>query len=144
MINHKLLIKKLQHYGDRGIVLDWFISLLSNRSEFVKIQDSSSDLLNITCEVPQGSILGYLLFIVYINDIINASTLATVILFANDTSILFKDKHLKTLYDTFNDELHKITHWFKLNKLSLIIKRLITFGLGLDTSYSKTLVYVLR
>ena len=86
-INHKLVIKKLHHYGVTGIALDWFISYLSNRSQFVKIQDSSSDLLNITCGVPQGSILGPLLFILYMNDIINASTLATFILFADDTNI---------------------------------------------------------
>ena len=118
-----MLIKNLHHYGVRGIALDWLISYLSNRTQFVKIQDSSSHLSNITCEVPQGSILGPLLFTVYTNNIINTSTLATFILFADDTNIFFKDKCQKTLYDTINDELDKIENWFKLKKLSRNIKK---------------------
>ena len=105
-----MLLKNLHHYGVKGIALDWFINYQCNRSQFVKIQDFSSDLLNITCGVPHGSILGsLLLFIVYINDTINASTLVTFILFVDDKKIYFKYKCLKTLYDTdeLNDELNK-------------------------------------
>ena len=117
-IDHKLWIKNLQHYA-----LDWFVSYLSNRSQYVRIQDSSSELVNITCGVPQGSILRPVLFIVYINDIVNASKLATFILFADDTNIFFKDKCLNTLYDMITDELCNIATWFKLNKLSLNVKK---------------------
>ena len=62
-IDHSLLIQTLQHYGVRGIVADWFVSYLANRSQYVKIDDTSSALLNVSCGVPQGSILGSLLFI---------------------------------------------------------------------------------
>ena len=79
-IDHSLLIKKLQHYRVRRIVLDWFVSYLANRSQYVKIDDTSSALLNVSCEVPQGSILGPLLFIIYINDITNASNIAMFVL----------------------------------------------------------------
>ena len=71
----------------REILLDWFVSYLANRSQYVKIDDTSSALLNVSCGVPQGSILGPLLFIIYINDITNASKIAMFILFADDTNL---------------------------------------------------------
>ena len=86
-IDHSLLIKELQHYGVRGIVLDWFVSYLANRSQYVKIDHTSSALLNVSCKVPQGSILGPLLFIIYINDTTNASNIAMFILFSDDINL---------------------------------------------------------
>ena len=76
--DHSLLIKKLRNYGVKGIVADWFVSYLSNRSQYryVKIDDTSSALLNVSCGVPQGSILGLLLFIIYVNAINNSSNIA--------------------------------------------------------------------
>ena len=75
-IDHSLLLNKLQHCGIRGLVLDWFTSYLSHRHQYVKINDVESSMLPIKCGVPQGSILGPLLFILYINDIVNSSQLA--------------------------------------------------------------------
>ena len=86
-IDHSLLIKKLQHYGVRRIVLDWFVSYLANRSQYVKIDDTSSELLNASCGVPQGSILSPLLFIIYIDDITNVSNIVMFILLADDTNL---------------------------------------------------------
>ena len=74
-IDHDILLHKLDYYGFRGIVLDWFRDYLSNRNLYVSYNNNKSDLKTILCGVPQGSILGPLLFILYINDITNTSTL---------------------------------------------------------------------
>ena len=125
-INHKLLITRLLYYGIRGIVLDWFISYLSNGTQYVNINNSISFCLPIKCEVPQGSILGPLLLIFYINDIVNVnvSKLAKYIMFADDTNLFFSNIDLNLLYKIINYELSLISNWFKLDKLSLNIKKI--------------------
>jgi hypothetical protein len=90
---------------------------------FVQIGNNNSDLRTVTCGVPQGSILGPLFFILYINDIVHVSKLANLIMFADDTNLCFKDANLDILINTVNGELSKISHWFALNKLSLNIKK---------------------
>jgi len=122
-IDHKLLLKKMEFYGIRGIALQWFTSYLTNRKQFVSVNNVDSNLLPITCGVPQGSILGPLLFILYINDIINSSNLANFIMFADDTNIFFKHPNWDILLNMVNEELYEISRWFKLNKLSLNIKK---------------------
>jgi len=122
-INHKILLNKLYYYGIRGKSHDWLISYLSNRQQYVQIKSYKSSLLLITCGVPQGSILGPLLFIIYINDIVNVSTLINLIMFADDTNIFFTDSTLNGLENKTNEELNKISIWFKLNKLSLNINK---------------------
>ena len=109
----------MEHYGIRGNALLWFTSYLSYRTQYVSINRINSETLHITCGVPQGSILGPFLFILFLNDIVNASKIAEIIMFANDTTLFFKHKELGILYTTINFELAKIFQWFKLNKLSL-------------------------
>src|SRR6218665_303500 len=85
-VNHSILLDKLEHYGIRGTPLNWISSYLSNRYQYVAIEDICSSLLPLTCGVPQGSILGPLLFILYVNDIKTITDLS-LIMFADDTNI---------------------------------------------------------
>lgn len=126
-IDHNILIAKLENYGVRGIALNWYKSYLTNRKQCVEIDGNTSTLKSITCGVPQGSILGPLLFLIYINDIVHVSPLMKFILFADDTNLLLHDKNLPNLILKANTEIQKISDWLKVNKLSLNIKKLTTY-----------------
>ena len=122
-IDHNILIRKLNNYGIRGIALSWFQNYLSDRKQYVSFQGSDSLKLDITCGVPQGSVLGPLLFILYINDIVRSAPKLTFILFADDTNILYSHKNIDILTTTLNSELAKVQAWFECNKLSLNIDK---------------------
>ena len=122
-IDHDILMYKLQRYGVRGTSLLWIRDYLSNRKQYVLYQSSESPTSNITCGVPQGSILGPLLFLVYINDIVHSSPLLSFTLFADDTNIFYSHKNFDTLTSTLNSEISKVSQWFTCNKLSLNIAK---------------------
>ena len=122
-VNHKILLSKLEHYGIRGCALQWFRSYLSDRKQYVSVNGSNSDLLSITCGVPQGSVLGPLLFLIYINDLPNASKRLTFYLFADDTNIYYESKDLTNLTKIVNKELRLVKKWLDANKLSLNIDK---------------------
>ena len=118
-LNHNILCSKLSSYGVRGSALLWFTNYLSNRKQYVTFNGINSQSLPIKCGVPQGSILGPLLFLIYINDIINTSSILSFILFADDTNIFLSHRNLQSLINIINVELLKVSIWFKCNKLSL-------------------------
>ena len=96
-MNHSILLKKREHYGIRGVALDWFCSYLSNRKQHVSVNGHISETLQIRYEVPQGSVLGPLLFLIYINDLPSVSKFLTFNLFVDDTNIYFETSDLFTL-----------------------------------------------
>ena len=115
-LDHQILFSKLEHYGVRGVALQWIRSYLSNRKQFVQIKDTRSEFYEIKCGVPQGSILGPLLFILYVNDLQRALKQATSLLFADDTSIYYSHSDIKQLEATLNSELQSLDIWMKSNK----------------------------
>ena len=123
-LDHKIMIKKLEFYGvsdGPGKLLE---SYLSNRKQYVVFDDINSQVLDIKTGVPQGSILGPLLFLIYINDIVKSSNLFKFILFADDTTIIAPiNINNKETANIINMELDKIITWLKLNKLSLNISK---------------------
>lgn len=114
----RTLILKLKKYGITGISLKWFESYLSNRKQFVRIGNHDSEMINISSGVPQGSILGPILFLLFFNDLPN-STLLKILLFCDDTTILASGKNLNELIEVVNFELQKISQWFRANDMSL-------------------------
>ena len=122
-VNHHILLKKLDYYGVRGTAQEWFKSYLSNRTQRVSINGVLSNDLEIKYGVPQGSILGPLLFLLYINDIRFSSKELNFHLFADDTSIFFADKDINNLEKTINSELENVSDWLIANKLTLNISK---------------------
>ena len=117
-VNHNILFKKLHYYGIRGVALDWFKSYLNGRQQCVAIGGSLSSFKPISIGVPQGSILGPILFLLYINDLPNATSLLPF-LFADDTTCVKSGTNLPSLFREVNIEFQKLGEWFRANKLSL-------------------------
>ena len=127
-VDHDILLKKLELYGLRNNKLKWFKSYLYKRKQFICFNHSRTETKEITCGVPQGSILGPLLFLIYVNDLKKASTILDPIMFADDTNLFYSHSNIKTLFKTVNEELQKLSSWFQANRLSLnIIKTKYTF-----------------
>ena len=122
-ISHTLLLRKLEYYGIRGTVNRWISSYLSNRQQYVQIDNCSSDLSRIKYGVPEGSILGPKLFILFINDICNVSNMVKFIIFADDTNIFCSGKDMKQLSLCLCEVLDKLRVWFMVNKLSLNVNK---------------------
>ena len=122
-INHEILLNKLYIYGFRGITLSLLKSYLTNRYQYVSYNNTNSKILPIKCGVPQGSVLGPVLFLMYINDLPNLTNKCNFTLFADDTTLTFKSHNLYALENEINSTLVLICDWLCGNKLVLNIDK---------------------
>ena len=122
-VDHNILLTKLENYGIRDITLKWVTSYLSDRKHFTQIGDQKSQTLTLTHSIPQGSILGPLLFNIYINDLINCTNKLELILFADDSCFYTSNHNLTQLIENANLELNNIKNWTIANKLTLNIDK---------------------
>ena len=126
-LDHTILSNKLLYYGIRGTAYNLLRSYLANREQFVELNDTASKTLHIVTGVPQGSILGPLLFLIYINDFPLSSNFFKFIMYADDTTLYsqFDNAEIANHDIEFkiNNELSNINDWLKINKLALNIKK---------------------
>ena len=122
-LNYDILFLELNHYGIRGIALDWIIIYVVNGKQYVIYNDNSSDIQSITCGVPHGSILGPLLFSLYVNDLPNVSSILFTIMFADDPSMFINGDDLKAMETQLNSELKEVSTWLQVNKSSLNVEK---------------------
>lgn len=122
-VDHQILLEKLKHYGIRDTAYHWFKSYLDNRKQYVEYGGTNSTTQTVSFGVPQGSILGPLLFILYVNDITSSSRLFDAILFADDTTLYASHSNLDTLIEMVNNELNNVHGWITANKLTLNINK---------------------
>ena len=118
-VNHSISLQKMEHYSNRGLSLSWLTSYLSTHHQAVKINNNVSDSLEITCGVPQCSVLGPLLFLLYVNYIYKSSTQLSFHLFAEQmTTIYYSHHNIRILQEIINTELKSVAKWLNANKLS--------------------------
>ena len=122
-IDHDILLSKLFHYGIQVVPYDWFKSYLTNRQQQVMCQNVLSNVKYINFGVPHGSILGPLLFLIYVNDFPQYITKGKTIMFANDTNLFFTEKCHNSVFKEENEVLKHVDNWLLSNKLSLNINK---------------------
>ncbi|KAL5253023.1 hypothetical protein ACHWQZ_G015697 [Mnemiopsis leidyi] len=123
VLDHSTLLYKLDHYGIRGIAKEWFESYLTNRNQFVSINGNCSESKQIEYGVPQGSILGPLLFVIYINDLPGICNLAKFILYADDANIIVTGSSMEKISRRVNQLISSLVEWVGANGLSLNVKK---------------------
>ena len=118
-IDHDILLRKLHFYGARGVALEWFSNYRTGRSQYVSYYDMNSASRDVTCGVPQGSVLGPLLLIIYTNDLPKSLSHSKSILFADDTTIYSASQNPITAQTNIENDMSTLSDWFCANKLSL-------------------------
>ena len=117
-VDHNILLAKLEKYGIRGMTGDWFTSYLRNRKQFCTMNGHKSSAKMVTCGIPQGSCLGPLLFIIYLNDFETCLELSKASMYADDTHVTITSNNLENLLENAQRELLNISEWMRINKLS--------------------------
>ena len=118
-VDHQIPLAKLNHHVIRRVSNDWFKSYLSNPPQYVSINEYESDLATLNCGVPQGSVLGPLLFLLYIDDLNQAIKFCKILHFADDTNLLCLSNSIKKLNKLVNADLQHLANWLNTNKISL-------------------------
>ena len=116
-VDHKILLSKLQEYGAEGASHGWFTSYLTNREQFCYFDGSTSSKSSIECGIPQGSCLGPLLFVLYINDFENCLKSTIPNMYADDTCVNIASENLNELLADLKNELENVSNWIRINKL---------------------------
>ena len=134
-VNHKILINKLKALGLNQIAINWFVSYLRDREQIVDIAGTYSQACNITCGVPQGSILGPL-FLIYVNDM-KAAVNCKLILYADDSALLVSGKDVVKIEQALSRELDAVIEWLEENRLSLHLGKTQSILFGSKKSLQK-------
>ena len=129
-VDHALLLTKLRNYGIRGDELSWFTSYLTDRTQSVSLDNVTYDSMDISYGVPQGSMLGPLLFTLYINDLPSITKTCKVILYADDTAIIYSDKQKAQIEKHLNNDMEIVKTWLDENKLTLNVKKTKSMLIG--------------
>lgn len=118
---HNILLKKLAHYGFKGVVLKWFESHVTQRKQFTRLNSNlyDSDIVNIACGVPQGSVLGPILYLIYINDVGSNKLCSDVLMFADDSVLIKTGTSIQENCKNLECDLNLISDYFKSLKLGL-------------------------
>ena len=122
-VNQRILCEKLMHYGIQDREIGWFQSYLSNRRQFCRVDGVDSEINHVKFGVPQGSCLGPLLFLVYVNDLPCSVKNSTVSMYADDTSLSYKSKALTQLNEAMNHDFMSLESWLKGNKIFLNVAK---------------------
>ena len=138
-VNHSILLKKLEYLGVKGLTLLWLTDYISNRVQRTVCNNSASNPLEVVCGVPQGSILGPLLFLVYVNDMSSAIGNSSYQLYADDTVVYKTGRNIDEVTRQLQEDLVNLSKWCKCNKLTVNIKKTkyVIFGLKSQTKRIK-------